>query len=380
MQARSVIASALAAVLLGGCGGAGTSITPAPQGAPGSQTPTSSSKGSVAFVIKVPAKPAGAAAKNHRSPQWITSNVQGVSISAINGATGWGYNNFYPLGASQPYCTSASSGLTCTLALTAPAGSVVFTVQTWDMPNVSGWYVSSGTLTATITAGALNTINIVTGGTIAYLLANVDNPQPSTGASATIAVRTLAADFDGNIIVGPFDDPVSVVDSDTSGITTPNATSIPDSTTLANFAVAYSGASLASPATITLQTTSIYSADDSPLSGGPVTTSFTLNPGATGMTLTPSLIVFPSSATNTPAQSFTSSGGTAPYTNGSDSCTSIGHTIHPCGLAVSISGSSPTYSLTPTNQSINGFNTAMTDLLPVSDNNGHTATVDIFIP
>lgn len=368
---KRFIALAAAALLFAGCGGSsGSTAIPA---APSSSSATpSAQKGAVDFVVKIPAKPTGAAALNHRSPQWITSSVQGVQISAVNTTTGWSGVNFYPVGASQSYCTSGSSGLTCTLALTAPPGNDLFTIVTYDTPNLAGNPISDGTLTANIVSGQANSISIVTGGVVDNIAATVDNPYPAPSAT-TIPVRTIAADPDGYIIVGPFDTALTVSDSDTSGATTPSVTSIPDSATLATLTIAYNGTSLASPATITVQATSVYSGSVI-TQGVPTQSAFTLDPGGIGLTLSPSLLVFASNANNTAAQSFTVGGGTAPYsaTNGSDGCDDDGYIFQ--NGCVTLSGSSPTYSIVPT-----GWGPFI-DTLPVSDSASHTATETIFVP
>lgn len=221
--------------VLTACGGGGGGISsPVPNQGAAPQL-----KGNVAFTITIPAK---SASSQSRSAKYITSSVQGVGISVTPAAPsvptptplpssspmppGAGGFNFYPLGASQPYCTSSSAGLTCTLALQAPAGNDLFTVTTYDKPYYGNTVyvnaVSTGTLTAQINAGVNNTINVVTHGVAQWGIVGITNPAPLPNAATTTPVAVNLIDGDGNVIIGTFDAPVGIIAVDSTGLIVPS--------------------------------------------------------------------------------------------------------------------------------------------------------------
>lgn len=329
---RKSLTRALCASLIAGltaCGGGGGSASlPLPSSPTGGGL---SPNASVVFVVKIPPKNATGQA---RGSKYITSWVQGVAINVTQTpASAYTGYNFYPVGQNEPYCTGGTGGtaITCSLALQAPPGNDTFAVSTYDSPNYAGRPISFGTVTAQIAAGVSNQVNIATGGTVGSIAMGIDNPVPPTGAATTVPIRAEALDFDDNIIIGAFDAPLNVADSDATGATKMSASTVSGSSDLANLSLTYSGAIIPS-ATISLQATSV----NSSWYGAPASASVLLSPGAHGITVSPSVLVFAGSTAAGQTVTLSGVGTTAPYAM-STGCTEL-----------AVSGSSPAFTVAPT--------------------------------
>jgi hypothetical protein len=238
-----------ALVMLAACGGGGggtsASMTPVQQPSP-VVGPVSSA--TATLVITIP--PKGAAPTRRKHPNFLTSSVQGVAISALPdtspsptpasfstpppGASG---SNFYALTPQSTYCTGGgASPLVCTLALQAPPGTDVFTVKTYDTPNLSGNQVGQGTAVATIAANAANTLSVTVDGIPTQLTGAT--PAPLLAGTAGSTSVTCCADADGFAITGPFASELSFTTDDTTGGLT---LSPPTFSAQGTLGIAYSG-------------------------------------------------------------------------------------------------------------------------------------------
>lgn len=347
-QRQTALSAAIAcSLLLAACSGGSTGTTAVPHTPASTQSTTATAK----FVVSIPH--ASTAQAGTRRPKYITPAVQGIDFSVTSDTTSAtaapptyrGYV-FYPLTPQSTYCTNSTSALTCTLAVQAMPGSDLITVNTYDQSNPSTpgsnsgptHIVSTGYVTATIAPLQSNQINITTQGVVSHVQISLDSPYP-TGA-LTQPVHVTAADADDYIIIGSYDMPLSLTDSDTSGATSLSTAAIGDSSVVPQ--LTYTGAALAT-ATLTVQSTSPLSPQNS-YSNSAATASAALVPNGFGITASPSSMYF--AHANSAAQSVTLGGpGTvAPYFANT---VSDGKSDPTCIGIVSVSVTSPIVTVTP---------------------------------
>jgi hypothetical protein len=352
MRTHFFAALALAGMGLTACGGGGSASSPLPAA---STSPLKHESATATFVVKFPPKLQSAS----RTTNYLTADIQGIEfdVSQDNGATGAG-SVFYAIGPNQPYCTSATvtAGMTCTLALQAAPGDDTFVVKTFDQPNASfdADMISVGSVEATISAQTSNTINIVTSGIPTAFVMSVDNAFPTV--AGTQPLHLLALDADMNIIAGPYDTPVTITDDDGTGATTLSATSVANSTDASNLTLTWNGTKI--PAWVTLLARS----------NSPFAMNYNydymvgrtlLNPTFGGVNASPSYLVFANSKDT--AQTITISGAApaaAPF-QANTSVDGFNNTgvivnnnenptgVQGCAGIVSVSGTSPTFTVTP---------------------------------
>lgn len=356
------IALAAACIMLAGCGGAAGSGGPAVPG-------KSASSAAATFVVKIPAK--ASVSTSSRRPAYITSNVAGIDFTAVSTANATlSTYVFYALSASSPNCTgTVSTGLTCTLAVSAPPGSDVFTVNLYDAVEPGQAFIlSTGTVTQTIASQKANTINITTNGVATFATIGAGNPYPASGAAAVIPLALQIVDPDGNIIVGSFDMPVTLSDSDTSGATSLSSTSIAQTSDATGLALNYTGLGT-TPAKITVTGTS-------PALASRANTQFatvTVAPGGTGPSVSPSALYF--AHANSAAQTMTVTGQ-----NGSTGTFTVDSG---CTPYVTVTGTSPTFTITPAQSTFSStapdYNTAGTCTMTVTDSTAHATKVGVIV-
>ncbi|HET7813272.1 MAG TPA: hypothetical protein VFL13_02735 [Candidatus Baltobacteraceae bacterium] len=301
-----ILAGALAAgVTLAACGGgsgagAGSAVPHAPQ-----QQQTTGA--TATFVVKIP--PKRTTGNSVRGRKYLTANVQGIEFNVSQSGHTAGYN-YYAISPSASYCTAPPlGGLVCTLQVGALPGTDTFTVNTYDSAGTMlGNIISTGTVTANIVAGGSNTISIATSGVPTDVEMSVDNPFPN--GPITQQIHVLATDADANVIVGPYDAPIVLQNSDTTGTATLSATSLGSASDATALNVFYNGNPLAGGATITASVTG-----QGANYNGAYAATMHLGPQAPGVTSMPSFLSFVS-ATDTPQtiQLSGQNGATAPFT------------------------------------------------------------------
>ena len=143
---------------------------------------------------------------------------------------------------------------TCSVTLQAPLGSDTFAAQLFDAQNASGNMLSQGTTTATISAGAANVVSISFAGIVKTITITSSAPTVVRGLSSTVPVTLTGKDAGGNTIVGTYDQPILLANSDTSFATALNAPSVSSSN--ATVSIAYNGDNSFSGSTITASSNS----------------------------------------------------------------------------------------------------------------------------
>jgi streptogramin lyase len=244
----TIIGVGLTFLALTACGGGGggaaavthTSPVTVATNAPGTGT------GQATFRIDTGAPATSATA---RTGQFVSPSTASATISLQGATTPIATINITPTTAG---CTTTATGATqCVITLAVPAGQQSFTIATYDAANGAGHLLSTAAVTFTIVQNATNTIAIVLNGVVATAKVVLATTSVVAGTAAVIPVTVAAYDAAGNIIVGPgmYSTPITLTNSDTSGVTTLSATQItgPGST---NVALSYNGQSV-NAATIT---------------------------------------------------------------------------------------------------------------------------------
>ncbi|HET9030306.1 MAG TPA: hypothetical protein VFN49_09015 [Candidatus Aquilonibacter sp.] len=349
-------------VLLAACGGAGSGGTsPAIPG-------KTASSATATFVVKVPAK---ASVTSSKRAAYITSNVKGIDFTSISTSNSTlSTYVFYALTPSSSYCTgSVSAGLTCTLPVSAPPGQDSITVNLYDAVEPGQAYIlSTGSITQTINDQQSNTVNITTNGVPTFGFLSSTAPYPPVGTATAVPLSLELTDPDGNIIVGSFDMPVTVSDSDTTGATTLSKTSLNQMSDVNGLSLNYNGVAIPA-ANLTVSSTS-------PALAGrvsPTLTTFTVAPGGSGPVASPAVLYFanPQAAAQTVTLSESNgSSGTYAMTNG-------------CGSFANVTGSGSTYTIAPVASTFSAtaplYYTYGLCTILFSDQNSGSVAVGVFI-
>jgi len=319
--------SVTVAMLLAGCGGSGASASN-----PSTLPPSKTSSTHATFVVKIPAKASG---KGARRPHYITANVQGISFNVTDASNpNLSAFTFYPLTSSSPNCTgTAPSGLTCTLDVVAPPGNDTFVVDLYDATEINAAYIiSTATLTTAIAAQAANVINVVTDGVPTWAVMGFATPYPATAGSYPITM--YVTDPSGDLIVGSFDAPLTLSDSDTSGDTTLSTTTLSQASDTNNVTLNWNGTLPTLPPVVTLESTDGILVNET---GSTVLTTASIVPGGSGPAASQGAYYFANASAASQALTLTGEGAsTGPF--------AVSTT---CSAYVSTSGFSPNYTLEP---------------------------------
>lgn len=239
-QKNFYFAAALLAMggIAAGCSG-GSSPSALPSTPVGGGT-ASQVRSSASFSITVPS----ATKSGIRNPRYVSANTQSVSIVESDGTAAALAPVIANLTPGSPNCTTSGAGTTCTVSVPANPGQDSFTVTAFDAANGTGNKLSTGTVSATIVAGTANaTTALVLGGIINSLTVILADPFAPIGTTTSASVQ--AKDASGAVIVGPFDNAVTL--SSGSGATLA-ATSVSNSSDIVR--ITYTGES-ATPIAIT---------------------------------------------------------------------------------------------------------------------------------
>jgi virginiamycin B lyase len=194
-----------------------------------------SASGRARFQIRIPRR------TRHRRPHYISPNTQSMTISINNKKIGT-----YSLMPSAKGCSTIDGATQCSFTIGIPSGKTIFSVATYASADGSGTALSQGSVTRTIKAGQMAVIPLTLSGVVSSIAVSLGNASPPAGAAATTPVYVTAYDASGAAIVGPgnYGTPITLTDSDTSGITTLSSTTV--NGPAAKVSLTYSGHSLLS--------------------------------------------------------------------------------------------------------------------------------------
>ncbi len=247
MRHLTLAVFAICALAIAACSGTQTIYAP-PAPTPTASTPTASTKGTVSFLFVVP--PASTTSARSRNVV-LPSSAQSVTIAidSVNGTSQSGTPTTVNLTASTSGCQASSAGLSCVANISAPSGTVIFTVTAYSGANGGGTSLGSGNLSVSVTAGATASAPVTLTGTIAKIVLAVGSAA-EYGNAGTYPVTIQAEDASGNTIVGTYGTAIALTDTDASGATSLSATSVADSTSAASVTLSYTGAAMSSAASI----------------------------------------------------------------------------------------------------------------------------------
>ncbi len=237
---------------------------------PGPTATPPPAQASVTFTLLVPKSTQAVL----RRPKYVSSATQSIRLT-VNGGTPVVMN----VGAGAQGCTTTAQGLQCTVTATAPVGTDTIFVELFGAPNAGGTPLSQGSTTTAVVANGANTIALTLNGVVAKVVIALANSTPQQGTASTIPLTVTMLDAAGAAIVGdPFLNPVTLTDSDTSGATSLNRTTITSPADATGLTLSYNGAAIGE---ITIGATSsgvtpgnVTTATLTPKSGGPPSTAF----------------------------------------------------------------------------------------------------------
>lgn len=233
MRIRSIVS--VLCLMLASCSGA-----PQTTAAVASLAPPPVPMAQVSFTIAIP---------QALTPKYISAGTKSATIS-VNGAS-----------------TTVNCTATCSATVSAPIGSDTFAISLYDTAGGTGHVLSQGTLTQTIIANQLNTVDVAFNGVVATAAVSAAGATFTPGSATTTPLTVSAKDAAGNTIVGTYANAITLTDNDTTGATsfTVGTGSPASSATLTNSSATvtlnYNGSSnLPATFTITAAATSATSA------------------------------------------------------------------------------------------------------------------------
>jgi hypothetical protein len=197
MTRRGLALTALVALAACGGGGGGSSVPTQP-----AATAPPNAKGTAQITIRVPSsmQTSGSA----RRPRYVSAATKSLVISA-NGSVVTVAN----ISPTSPGCTAASGNtpLTCVVNADVSSGTATIGFATFDQPGGLGNKLSTASVNATITAGAVNPLSVTLNGVVARVTIdfNYNNAFGTLVENEPQTVNLLvnAQDASGNTIIGP---------------------------------------------------------------------------------------------------------------------------------------------------------------------------------
>jgi hypothetical protein len=224
-----------------------------------SSGPTSST---VSFLVIVPAPTTNT---RGRPNVVVPSNATSVkfTVDSVNGTAYTGTATTETLSASNTACQVVSSQLSCNFNLSAPVGTLIYTVTVYNGTSV----IAEGNVSLTTTSGGVVNAPLTLTGTVAKIVLSVGSGV--AGVSATYPVTVQAEDTNGNTILGTYASPITLTDTDpntpagtsitTSGSDNPSPGELLSSSDTAT--LNYNGGMMSSAATIGASTSGVSSSN-----------------------------------------------------------------------------------------------------------------------
>jgi hypothetical protein len=197
MTRRLLAFSAIVALAACGGGGGASSVPTQPS------TPSQNgAKGTAQITIRVPS--AAQTSSSARRPRYVSAATKSLVISA--GGSVVTVANITP---TSPGCTPASGNtpLTCVVNADLTGGTVTVGFSAFDQPGGLGNKLSTASMNATITPGAVNPLAVTMNGVVTHLSVDFNYPNGQGAAvqavPMTVGVIVNAQDAGGNTIIGP---------------------------------------------------------------------------------------------------------------------------------------------------------------------------------
>ncbi len=339
----------LAAIALAACGGK-TYIyetpppnfpTATPSLAPTMQPtgqPTMTPSSTVSFNVIVPNLSGSARFRPHVVVPSASLSVA-IQLDSVNGTSSSTAPTLSNLSASTAGCEQTSTQLSCVINVSAPVGTLIYTLTVYNGANGSGTSLGTGNLAVTTTAGSTVVAPATTSGTVAKIAVSVG--AAALGAKATLPVTVQAENASGDTVLGTYTNPIAVSDSDSSGQTSlsPSAGNVTSSQIAVT--LTYAGGAMSAPATIGASATNVNPGNVTSASFSPNQTYPTVNNAVTSFAYTQTATTGqngpPTSAPMTSTGSYTVSVSTGQSFSG------ISNVVQMNGLLVASAGLPSTF-------------------------------------
>jgi hypothetical protein len=214
------------------CSVGGGGSAPAPTNISGGSTSNSKVKASLAIKLHIPAASAAASSRSRATmavrggrvrPQLISTASNGLSIQGYTtGGVASGQEFDFDISTTSSICSSdGAGGRTCSITITETEGTYYFVVATYASTpaSLNGALLSTqpaldsgSTATYTLSPGAISTITVTLGGSVAKISLNVPPSVDGYATSATVPVGVVTYDSAGEVIISsaPYSTPVTI--------------------------------------------------------------------------------------------------------------------------------------------------------------------------
>jgi Glycine rich protein len=226
MTARTLVVICCAGAIVAGCGSRNASPLPnvggsllEAAGQAKTATPVKSTKATLTILVSVPRS-------TNRSPHHISAAPKGMTLAfkgpeKLRAAFGLTQS-------SDPHCKDANGVTTCRFTLQQSTGTYTANVAMFNQFPVNGRIPTSARLLSiandvpfTVRRGKVNRLKLTTEGIIASLaIFGVPDGTAGTAFASAQSFTVTAMDAAGYVIVGRYETPVTLADSDTTGATT----------------------------------------------------------------------------------------------------------------------------------------------------------------
>lgn len=167
---------------------------------------------------------------------WVSPATNSLTVTTKNLTTKKMYGPvFYSLSPSTYGCSGGivarkgATPLKCSFSLSLPAGETKIFLAGYSTKNATGDALSEVQLQKAIHAGRTTSLGVSLNGVVRYVIAWLSDPFPSLGVRGTEPVHILAADAWGYVIVGKYDSPIHIDNTDSSGVTSLSQTQVTSS-------------------------------------------------------------------------------------------------------------------------------------------------------
>jgi DNA-binding beta-propeller fold protein YncE len=225
---------------LAGCGGGAPATRQVQNLLSTARTGTAAlpASGNVSFVIAIKPKPPA-----RITPKYVSLSTRSLRI-LTDGATPV-VINLAPLSPNCKPNPARPGTYFCTAKLKVPAGEHVFTLTAYDADSAAGNVLSTNATGPTeVLPVGVTTISVVLEGVVRHVILLLATTNPPVGRAAAIGLTAILEDADQNLIVGPYEHPVTLTSTDSlnAGLSKSILTSPAD---LSGITAHYTGAAVA---------------------------------------------------------------------------------------------------------------------------------------
>jgi hypothetical protein len=205
--------------------------------------------GTLAFTIKVP-KHGKLRGRPHENPDWTSPGTESALVTIREPHVKHPKSFFFVLKPKTKGCRggTATKALVCTFLLAVPSGRDRITIEALGGPKRTSALLAEGSVARTVVSGKKSALRVTMNGAARWLMLWISNPYPPAGTAMSQTLELTALDAWGFVIIGKYEKPLTLKDSDTTGATHLSRKRIVNSQQAAGVALSYSGAPISSAA------------------------------------------------------------------------------------------------------------------------------------